>query len=155
MTKSELEIFKDSAYWRQEVKTKVVERYGTCMICDGSEDLDVHCRNLERIRRANVEKDLTLLCRSCRYKYARKVVKESKGVRPQKKKVKLRRNEKIKQSEEFLWQQTQKRFNELMTHEGRTCKIKPIQKHQPHMKKEDFVEAMKKPKNKGKSRQIT
>jgi len=143
MTKSELEIFKSTAFW-QEVKETTLQKYETCVMCDGSQDLDIHCRNLTRIRKADIEKSLTILCQSCRYKYARNVLKESKKVRPQKKKLKLCRNEKIKQAEEFLWQQMQKRFNEIKMFDKESYRTKPIQKHQPAMKKEDFIEAMKK-----------
>ena len=83
MTKSELEIFKSTAFW-QEVKETTLQKYETCVMCDGSQDLDIHCRDLTRIQRADIEKSLTLLCQSCRYKYARNVRKESKKVRPKK-----------------------------------------------------------------------
>ncbi len=156
MTKSELEIFKSSAFWKQEVKAKVVETYRTCVICDGTHDLDIHCRNLMRIRRADIEKSLTLLCQSCRYKYARNMLKESKKVRSQKKKVKVHRNAKIKQAEEFLWQQTQERFNEIKKYTGERHRMRTTQKRQPQMKKEDFVEAIKKTKTRHQEeRQIT
>lgn len=130
------------------MKAKVVERYRTCVICDGTHDLDIHCRNVERVRRADVEKDLTLMCQSCLYKYARNVIKESKQTRTQKKKVQEKRGQKIKQADEFLWQQMQKRFNEIKLLDKEAHRRKSIQTHQPYMKKEHFVEAMQEPKNK-------
>ena len=59
MTNSEQEIFKTSGYW-SEVKSRVETTYQTCVICDSSEDLDVHCRNLRRLRRADIHEDVTL-----------------------------------------------------------------------------------------------
>ena len=61
--------------------------------------------------------------------------------------MKLRRNEKINQAEEFLWQQTQERFNEIKKYTGERHRMRTTQKRQPQMKKEDFVEAIKKNKN--------
>ncbi len=137
MTKTELEIFKSSGYW-QEIRSQLIDKYETCVVCDGTDDLDVHCRDLERIRRADIEKDLTLMCLSCRYRCARDILKQTKP-RPKKKNVKEQRNTKIRQAEEFLWQQTQRRFNEIKQGAGESHLTEPVQKKQPFIKRNQFV----------------